>query len=130
MDKRALVFFGSICRLSESATEKRLARRQLAVKNHRSNSWYIAMRKILVKNNLPSCWDLPDNPPKKEHWRRMVNKHVNEQWAARIKQSAELYSSLKYLCADEYWPGNRHQLIQHGNGASDVTRVSTRPGMD
>ena len=126
VDKRALVFFGSICRLPESATEKRLARRQLAVKDHKSNSWYIAVRKILVKYNLPSCWDLLDNPPKKEHWRRLVNKHVNEQWAAWIKQSAELYSSLKYLCADEYWPGNRHQLIRHVNGPREVPRVSTR----
>ena len=36
VDIRALVFFGSICRLPESATEKSLARRQLAVKDHRS----------------------------------------------------------------------------------------------
>ena len=120
--KRALVFYGSLCRLPESSTEKQLARRQLAVKDHHSNSCYVAVRKILVKYNLPSCWDLLDNPPppKKENWRRMVNKQVNEHWVSLIKQTAELYSSLKYLCADEYWPGRRHQLIQQVNGPRDV----------
>ena len=44
-----------------------------------------------------------------------MNKHVNEQWAARIKQSAELYSSLKYLCADEYWPGVCGASLGRGN---------------
>ena len=124
--KRALVFYCSLCRLQESSTEKQLARRQLAVKDHRSISWYVAVRKILVRYNLPSCWDLLDNPPKKEHWRRMVNKEVNELWSSQIKQSAELYSSLRYLYADEYWPGRRHQLIQQVNGPRDVPQVSIK----
>ena len=55
-----------------------------------------------------------------------MNKHVNEKCVARIKQSAELYSSLKYLCADKYWPGKRHQLIHNVNCPRDVPRVSTR----
>ena len=69
--KRALVFYGSLCRLPESSTEKQLARRQLAVKDHHSKNWYVAVRKILVKYNLPSCWDLLDNPTRKrngEEW--------------------------------------------------------------
>ena len=64
--KRVLVFYGSLCRLPESSTEKQLARRQLAVKDHHSNSWYVAVRNILVKYNLPSCWDLLENPQERE----------------------------------------------------------------
>ena len=36
--KRALVLFGSCCRLGEESVEKRLARRQLAVKGFESNT--------------------------------------------------------------------------------------------
>ena len=52
-----------------------------------------------------------------------MNKQVNEHWVSLIKQTAEVYSSLKYLCADEYWPGRRHQLIRQVNGPRDVPRV-------
>ena len=117
------MFYGRLCRLPESSTEKQLARCQLAVKDHHSNSWYVAVRKILVKYNLVGVYL---TTPKKENWRRMVNKQVNEHWVSLIKQTAELYSSLKYLCADEYWPGRRHQLIQQVNGHRDVPRVSIR----
>ena len=124
--KRALVFYGSLCRLQESSIQKQLAKRQLAVKDYRSNSWYVAVRKILVRFNLPSCCDLLDNPPSKEHWRRMVNKQVNELWSSQIQQSAGLYSSIRYLCSDEYWPGRRHQLIQQVKGQRDIPQVSIR----
>ena len=124
--KRTLIFYGSICRLEESSVEKQLARRQLAVKGSDSHSWYIEVRKILVKYDLPSCWDLLDSPIKKERWRRLVNRKVNGYWSERIKQSAELYSSLKYLSTHEYWPGRKHPLIQQVNGTRDIPRVSTR----
>lgn len=124
--KRTLILFGSICRLDESSVEKQLARRQLAVKCSNSNSWYIEVRKILVKYDLPSCWDLLDHPVKKDRWRRTVNRKVNAYWSEHIRQAAELYSSLKYLAAHKYWPGRKHPLIQQVTGARDIPRVSTR----
>ena len=78
------------------------------------------------KYDLPCCWDLLDNPMKKEHWKRLVNKKVNKFWSTRIKQSAELYPSLKYLTSDDYWPGQNHPLIQQVNGTRDIPRVNTR----
>ena len=72
--KRTLILYGSICRLDESSAEKRLARRQLAIKGPGSYSWYVELKKILIKYDLPCCWDLLDNPMKKEHWKRLVNK--------------------------------------------------------
>ena len=100
--KRLLILYGSICRLDESSIEKQLARRQLTVKGVDSYSLYIEIRKILVNYDLPSCWDLLENPMKKERWRRLVNKKVNGYWSLRMRQNAELYPSLKYLSTDEY----------------------------
>ena len=63
---------------------------------------------------------------KKEHWKRLVNKKVKKFWSTRIKQSAELNPSLKYLTADDYWPGQKHPLIQQVNRTRDIPRVNTR----
>ena len=56
--KRALTLYGSICRLEENSVEKQLARRQLSIKGFSSNSWYIAIRKLLIKYDLPQIWEL------------------------------------------------------------------------
>ena len=87
--KRALIFYGNLCRLQESTFEKQLARSQLAIKDFNCSSWYVDLRKILVKYDLSLRWDLLDDPPKKEHWRRMVNKQMNGYWSTKIKQSIE-----------------------------------------
>ena len=42
--KRALILFGNISRLTMEAVEKQIAYRQLNIKGHRSNSWFIAIR--------------------------------------------------------------------------------------
>ena len=62
--KRALVMFGSLCRLGEDSVEKRLAHRQLA-KSFESSSWFVAVRKLFIKYDLPDCWDVIDEPQSK-----------------------------------------------------------------
>ena len=109
--KRALILFDNVCRLEEDSVEKQLARRQLAVKSFSSCSWYVEIRKILIRYDLPTCWDLLDDPPKKVRWRKIVNKQVNGPWARQLRQSVELYSSLKHLTASEYWPRRKHPHI-------------------
>ena len=59
-------------------------------------------------------------------WRKVVNKHVNGFWARQLRQSVELYSSLKHLTASEYWPGRKHPLIQNVIGQRDIPQVGTR----
>ena len=55
---RALTFFGNICRLPETTMEHRLAVRQLSMKSFTSHSWFIAMKEIFIKCNLPDPYDL------------------------------------------------------------------------
>ena len=120
------MLYGSVCRLQEDSIEKQLTRWQLAIKGFSSNNWFMDIRKILVRYDLLSSWDLLDNPAKKQHWRIMFNKQVNGYWSAAIRQSTEVYSSPKYLSCGEYWPGRKHPLIQHMNGLRDTPRVHTR----
>ena len=51
---------------------------------------------------------------------------MNRCWSTKIKQSAELYPSLKYLTSDDYWPGQKHPLIQQDVWTRDIPRVNTR----
>ena len=124
--KRALTLFGNICRLDDSIIEKQLALRQFAVKTHNSSSWFLAIKKILVKYDLPGCWDILIEPPTKYRWKSLVNKQVNSYWAERIKSRASLYSSLRYLALESYYPGKTHWVLQHTGVARDIPCISTK----
>ena len=47
--KRILSLYGNITRLSSDSVEYQLAKRQLEVKSFTSHSWFIAVKKILIK---------------------------------------------------------------------------------
>lgn len=59
--KRMLILFGNITRLSNSSVEIRLAKRQLKMKPSNSHSWFIAVKKVLIKYDLPSAESLIEN---------------------------------------------------------------------
>ena len=49
---RALSFFNNICNQEEKSIEKLSARQQLRIKTIKSNSWFIEIKKMLIKYNL------------------------------------------------------------------------------
>ena len=86
---RALNLFGSVCRLSEESVVKQVARRQLAVKGDKSNIWFIGIRDILLKYDLPMPWLLLDTPPTEFRWKNQVKKKVNKWgsgWGLLIRE--------------------------------------------
>ena len=123
---RALNLFGSICRLHEESIEKQVARRQLAVKGDKSNSWFIAIKDILLKYDLPMPWLLLDTQPTKFRWKNQIKRKINHYWSEVMKSRAFLYSSLKYLNYEAYRPGTRPLVIQDPNGVKDVPRIHTK----
>ena len=106
--KRRQTLYGNIVR--KECVEKDLARRQLAVKDSTSKSWFIALREILYKYGLPTAQELLDNPPEKLPWKIMVRRHVNEHWKKEIIQEAETKSTLKFLNKALYAPGKVHPI--------------------
>ena len=119
---RALTLFGSISRLKESSTEKSLARRQLSVKSYAGNSWFVEIRRLCVKYSLPDPNSILDILSKCQ-WKRVVQRAIYTYWADILKQRASLYSSLKFLFVDGYWPGKKHLLIQNVDCVSNVPRI-------
>ena len=124
--KRALTLFGNISRLTSSSIEKRIARRQLNIKGQKSNSWFVALRELCFKYDLPQPLDILNDPPGKEKWKRIVNKQVNGYWTARLSHQSTLYSSLKYLHTEDYSYGQRHPVIQTIGNAREIPRISTK----
>ena len=124
--KRALSLFGNVCRQEKNSTEQRLATRQLTVKSSTSNSWFIAIKKLLVKYGLPEPVELLGNPQTKCAWKHRVNKHVNQFWTSVVKSRAALYPSLEYLVVGNYACGRIHHLLKSCKNAREVHRVHTK----
>ena len=57
---KALTFMYSIFLLPKESTENMIAHRQLYVKDYKSSNWFIEMKKIIWKYNLPDIYNLLD----------------------------------------------------------------------
>ena len=94
----------------KGAIENDIALRQLVMKDENDKSWFMFVRGILKLYSLPSIFQLLDNPPSKNEWKRLLNSAVNttieESWEQDIKSK----SSLKYVNADSLNVGKSHHV--------------------
>jgi hypothetical protein len=72
-DIRALNFFNNICNQEEKSIEKLLARQQLRTKTINSNSWFIEIKKMLIKYNLQDLCSPAISVPKFQFLLRIVD---------------------------------------------------------
>ena len=110
---KALTFLNSIFLLPEESTEKRIPRRQLSIKDVDSASWFIEMKKILIKYDLPDIIQLLENPPKKEKRKTLVYMHVYRYWQDEIINISNYYRFLTFLNPDIYTPGKIHPYYKY-----------------
>ena len=96
------------------------------VKGDKSNSWFITIKDILLKYDLPMPWFLLDTQPTKIRWKNQVKRKINHYWSEVMKSRASLYSSLKYLNYEAYRPGTRPPIIQDPNGVKEVPSIYTK----
>jgi hypothetical protein len=75
-----------------------------------SHSWFTHIRKLLQKYNLPTAYDMMDNPPTKHQWKQLLNKafeeHLHTEWHNNINDKP----SLKYLALPKHLNKQPHQL--------------------
>lgn len=126
IDQRILCFYGSICRLHNSSVEKQIALRQLTIKSMDSNSWFIAVKKLLMKYGLPEGIELLNNPPAKCAWKKTVSSAINKYWTSAIQSQAILYSSLHWLNVSCFSPGTRHPLVYLNGDLREVPRLAVK----
>ena len=118
-----LTFFGNICRQSNDNLEKLIAYRQLNLKSNDSSSWFIEVKSILAKYQLPSAFELLDTPRSKYEWKNIVNKAVSDYWREHIEGCAKLYPTLQYL-STHYIPGKTHPIVNlSSRSIKEVQRI-------
>ncbi|CAC5367025.1 unnamed protein product [Mytilus coruscus] len=125
IDQKALILFNDICRQDDSNLEKKVAIRQLSIKDQSSNSWFISIKKMVFKYGLPSPLQLLNCAPKKVQWKRTVQIAIYKYWKEAIISSGKSYASLRHLYIDAYNPGKYHHLLDI-NTTNDPTRETTR----
>ncbi|WAR31736.1 hypothetical protein MAR_034278 [Mya arenaria] len=109
IEVNALTLFSNICRSPET-TEYAIAKRQLAVKDADSHSWFIGTRQILNKYNLPSAFELLQAPPSPKVWKNTVKDAVDKYWRDKWVEDQHTKSSLKYFKIQDKPASTPHPL--------------------
>lgn len=110
---KVLIFYCNICHQDENSLEKRLARRQLTVKDMNSHSWFIDVQKFIIKFDLGDALDWLDKGIKKSIRIKQIKKGIETCWTESIKTNATLYFGLRYLNSRNFRPGKVHGLLKH-----------------
>ena len=78
------------------------------MKDETSNSWFIQVKKILQKYNLPSALEMLETPKKKITLKNESRKATTTYWNNQLKEEANERTSLKFLATDKITPGKPH----------------------
>ena len=97
IDIKCMTLFNNICRQPDKAIEKQLAMRQLLNKSTDSKSWFINIKKILLKYEFSNINELLTNPIRKSIWKSSVQRAVENFWTEKIRETATWYPSLEHL---------------------------------
>jgi hypothetical protein len=79
--------------------EKLLARQQLRTKNINSNSWFIEIKKMLIKYNLQDPEYYLDNPMTKRLWITSIKREIQNYYDEGIYPESAVRSGFGYLIA-------------------------------
>jgi hypothetical protein len=106
-----MTLFNNICRQPDKAIEKQLAMRQLLNKSTDSRSWFINIKKILLKYEFSNINELLTNPIRKSIWKSSIQRAVENFWSEKIRETATWYPSLEHLNSKLYTPKLPHPII-------------------
>ena len=96
--------------LLHASREKAIVMRQLSLKDLDSANWTQKARKILDKYELPTQYELLENHPPNNLWRKRLTKAVHHYWRNRLITEASYKSSLRHLNYGSYAPGKLHHI--------------------
>ena len=125
-DRRLLTFIVNLVR-SEGTIEAALIRRQSAMKDLKSNSLVMQAKISLAKYQLPTIYELLDDPPEPEKWKTTLKRATQEFWTKQLVEEAKKRSSLKYLNTGSCRVGITHPLWTTTSlSTRDVTRATVK----
>ena len=78
IDIKCLTLFNNICRQNDDMLEKRLAFRQLNMKENDSTSWFNLIKQILLKYGLQHPLEYLSNPMCKLGWKKLIQTQIKQ----------------------------------------------------
>jgi hypothetical protein len=96
IDKRVLSLFRNLA-ANQGSVEANIALRQLATKETSSNSWFIHVKNILEKYNLPPAHVILHTPPTKPQWKRQITSAIGVHWTNELHKQLNNLSSTRYI---------------------------------
>ena len=123
IDLKKLSFLVSIL-YNDSSIEAALAKRQMAVKDSSSNSWFIHCNQILHKYKLPNIYNLKHSTKSKdalkEKIKHKVDNYVHQSWV----EEGNSKSTLAYLNLHDCFVGKVHSCWKSvSHNTRDVRRA-------
>ena len=112
IDTRIITTFLNIAK-DPSTVEFQIAIRQLTVKTDNSNSWFVKVKNILNKYDLPCPEYLLKNIrniKQVESWKKKCKQNIAEYWRYMTEKQIEEKSTLKYLKMQEKPNKEPHQV--------------------
>ncbi len=126
LHRQVLSLFGSITRHPESA-EYKLAKRQLVMEDYDSEDWYCYVRRICCKYDLPTPWDLLEDPQDKSAWKTMYDKQLKIHWTSHVTNLAARSKKARFLNPLSYHIGKPHPIIRYGpNTVRDIQKCTIK----
>ena len=126
IEKNALTLFCNIAR-DQSCIENQIATRQLAVRDITYVSWFSTIRKTLNMYDLPSAYELLENPPTKEKWKCLLKEQIHGSVEESWRNDIASKSSLKYLNPESVKVGKVHQIYSSvRSNTLDVRRAEVK----
>ncbi len=123
---KLLGLLGTIARTPEMI-EHKILHRQVALKNINDCVWSTKIKALLLMYELPSIYEVLQNPPPKLKWQTMVKSSISAYWEKEIAQELSQLPSLKYLDCMEYTIGDPHPAVTSIScSVKDVRRVAAR----
>ena len=130
VDIRLLTLFRNVITPNPSVPPalyiREIVARQLITTSDESNSWARHITKILAKYNLPSAYTLLDNPPKKLVWKHAVKAVVQDEWSRRLREEAEMKSTLRYLDIQACRMGSIHPVWRDIHTDLDIKKATIK----
>ncbi|CAG2214778.1 unnamed protein product [Mytilus edulis] len=124
--KRAFTLFGNICRSGKNSMEWRIAERQLSIKNMKSNSWFIEIKKLCLKYDIDDPYSFLITPLSKFLWKKLISTKINSYWEKRINDESKLYQTLSYL-EMSYKIGQCHPIARTVDAnIRDIAKIPVR----
>ena len=124
--RNTLTLYVSMLR-DPAGLERQIIERQLAVKTMESKSWIVTVKELLLEYDLPSAYELFNNPPSKRQWKCTLKDKICCATFNQFKVEARRMASLGHMNIDACKPDALHPVwCTVMDSPHDIVRACTK----